>query len=60
MEPRPGALEADTYLLGSPGAGIVEADDRQVTTVFSPTVIPPSALDKPSIMKRYHRWQKTR
>ena len=36
-----------------PGAGIMEADDRQVTTVFlSPTVIPPSVLDKPSIMKR--------
>ena len=41
---------------GLPGAGIMEADDRQVTTVFhSPTVIPPSALDKPSIMKSYHR-----
>ena len=26
----------------------------------SPTVIPPSALDKPSIMKRYHRRQTTR
>ena len=38
------------------GAGIMEDDDRQVTTVFdSPTIIPPSALDKPSIMKRYHR-----
>ena len=36
-----------------PGAGIMEADDRQVTTVF--TVIPPSALGKPSIMNRYHR-----
>ena len=24
-------------------------------SVHSPTVIPPSALDKPSIMKRYHR-----
>ena len=36
-------------------AGIMEADDCQVTTVFSPTVIPPSAFDKPSIMKRYHR-----
>ena len=34
--------------------GIIEADDRQVTTVFT-TVIPPSALDKPSIMKRYYR-----
>ena len=40
-------------LSNRPGAGIMEADDRQVTTVF--TVIPPSALDKPSIMKRYHR-----
>ena len=39
-----------------PGAGIMEADDRKVATVFhSPTAIPPSALDKPSIMKRYHR-----
>ena len=26
----------------------------------SPTVIPPSALDKPSIMKRYHHGQTTR
>ena len=26
----------------------------------SPTVIPPSALDKPSIMKRYHRRRTTR
>ena len=26
----------------------------------SPTIIPPSALDKPSIMKRYHRWRTTR
>ena len=40
------------------GAGIMEADDRQVTTVFSPTVIPLSAVDKPSIMKRYHRRRK--
>ena len=24
-------------------------------SLYSPTVIPPSALDKPSIMKRYHR-----
>ena len=32
--------------LGVPGAGIMEADDRQVTTVLhSPTVIPPSTLD---------------
>ena len=38
-----------------PGTGIMEADDRQVTSLHSPTVIPPSALDKPSIMKRYHR-----
>ena len=30
-----------------PGAGIMESDDRQVTT--APTVIPPSALDKPSV-----------
>ena len=39
-----------------PGAGIMEADDRQVTTVF--TVQPSfyhSALDKSGIMKRYHR-----
>ena len=42
----------------NPGAGIMEADDRQVTTVFTDkSVIPPSALDKPSIMKRYHRRQ---
>ena len=34
----------------------MEADDRQVVDSFhSPTVIPPSALDKPSIKKRYHR-----
>ena len=46
--------------ISSPGAGIMEADDRQVTTAFSPTVIPPSALDKPSIMKRYHRRRTTR
>ena len=41
---------------GRPGAGIMEADHRQVTTVF--TVQPPFhhwVLDKPSIMKRYHR-----
>ena len=38
------------------GAGIMEANDRQATTVFTvQPVIPPSALDKPSIMKRYHR-----
>ena len=37
-------------------AGVMEADDSRVTTVFhSPTVIPPSALDKLSITKRYHR-----
>ena len=35
-----------------PGACIIEADDRQSDDNFhSPTVIPPSALDKPSIMK---------
>ena len=39
------------------GAGIMEADDRQVTSFHSPTVIPPSALDKPNIMKRYDRWR---
>ena len=34
----------------------MEADDSPVTDSFhSLTVIPPSALDKPSIMKRYHR-----
>ena len=33
----------------------MEADDRRVASFHSPTVIPPSALDKPSIMKRYHR-----
>ena len=38
----------------------MEADYRQVTTVFSPTVIPPSALDKSSIMKRYQRRWTTR
>ena len=33
------------------GAGIMEAD-----SCYSPAVvIPPSALDTPSIMKRYHR-----
>ena len=31
-------------------------DDRQMTTVFfTPTVIAPSALGNPGIMKRYHR-----
>ena len=41
--------------------GTREADDRQVKTVFtvSPS-FPPSALDKPSIMKRYHRRRTTR
>ena len=40
------------------GAGIMEADDRQSDDSFhSLTVIPPSALDKPSIIKRYHRRQ---
>ena len=39
------------------GAGIMEADDRQVTSLHSPIIIPPSAVDKPSIMKHYHRWQ---
>ena len=29
-------------------------------SLHSPTVIPPSALDKPSIMKRYHRRRTTR
>ena len=34
----------------------MEADDSQVTTFFhSLIVIPPSALDKPSIVKLYHR-----
>ena len=41
-----------------PGAGIMEADDRQVTTVF--TVQPSLALDKPSIMKCYHCQRMTR
>ena len=38
-------------------AGIIEADARQMTvdSFHSPAVIPPAALDKPSIMKRYHR-----
>ena len=39
----------------SSGAGVMEADDRQVTTVFTVQPSLPSALDKPSIMKRYHR-----
>ena len=29
------------------GAGTMEADDRNVTSFHSPTVITPSALDKP-------------
>ena len=33
----------------------MEADDCQVTTFHNPTVIPSSAFEKPSIMKRYHR-----
>ena len=28
---------------------------RRPSSDYSPTVIPPSALDKPSIMERYHR-----
>ena len=40
------------FMTGS-GAGIMETDDRQVTTAF--TITPLSALDKPSIMKCYHR-----
>ena len=31
--------------------------DRRPSSDDSPTVIPPLALDKPSIMKRYHCWQ---
>ena len=42
------------------GAGIMEADDRRVTSFHSPTVIPLSALDKPSIMKHYHHRRTTR
>ena len=41
---------------GIPQAGIMEADDCQVTTVF--TVQP--SFDKPSIMKHYHRQRTTR
>ena len=41
------------------GAGIMEADDCD-DSFHSPTVIPQSALDKPSIMKRYHRRRTTR
>ena len=37
------------------GACIMEAHNSQVMNFHSPTVIPSSALDKPSIMKRYHR-----
>ena len=47
----------------TPGADIMEADDRQLSSddsFHSPTVIPPSALDKPSIMKHYHRRWTTR
>ena len=44
-----------------PGVGIMEANDRQVTTVFTVQPdIPPSAFDKPSIMERYHRRRTTR
>ena len=44
------------------GAGIMEADDRHNydDSLHSPAVIPPSALDKPSIMKRYQRRRATR
>ena len=30
---------------------------RRPSSDDSPAVIPPSALDKPSIVKRYHRWR---
>ena len=50
-----------TKELCRPGVGIMEAHDRQVTTVFTvQPSIPPSALDKPNIMKRYHRRRTTR
>ena len=39
---------------GRPGAGIMEANDRQVMTVFTVQLL---ALDKPSIMKCYHHRQ---
>ena len=33
---------------------------QRPSSLYSPTVIPPSALNKPSIMKRYHRQRTTR
>ena len=56
----PSGSEEMVIPVPKPGAGIMEADDRQMTAVFSPTVTPPSALDKPSIMKRYHGRRTTR
>ena len=53
----------------NPGPSTVEADALTTRptrrswrhdSLHSPTVIPPSALDKPSILKRYHRRRTTR
>ena len=49
-----GLRALSTHVGRCPGSGIMEANDRQVTSFHSPTVIPPSALDKPRIMKPYH------
>ena len=51
-----GGRGADTVLGPYHGGRRPSIDDR----LHSPTVIPPSALDKPSIMKRYHRRRTTR
>ena len=42
-------------MLWCTGPDIMEADNRRVTSLHSPTVIPPSVLDEPSIMKRHRR-----
>ena len=64
FEPGFAALEADALTLGQPG-GLHTTMDRyhggrrpsSDDSLHSPTVIPLSALDKPSIVKRYHRWR---
>ena len=54
-QPR-GNVNSGVFFGDRSGAGIMEVDDRQMTSPRSPTVIPPSTLDERSLMKRYpHR-----
>ena len=54
---RPSWLQGKTLTWGRyHGGRRLSSDD----SLHSPTVIPPSALDKLSITKRYHRWRTTR